>query len=111
MQGHSPRLGMENNKILGIVLIVVGALLLLGWLKIPYLGLILGIVLLVIGTMSLMGKIRGATWMAWTLVVLGAIAVLASLGLDFLDPVANLLLTVVAIILIVVGVLKLVGKM
>lgn len=111
MEGQLPSRGMENNKILGIVLIVVGALLLLGWLKIPYLGLILGVVLLVIGLMGVMGKIRGASWISWTLVVLGAIAILASLGLDFLDPVANMILTVVAIILIVVGVLKLVGKM
>lgn len=102
---------MENNKIIGIVLIAVGALLLLGWLHIPYLGLILGILLLVLGIMMLMGKMSGAAWVAWTVIVLGAIAVLASLGLNFLDSIANLMLTIVAIALIVVGVLKLVGKM
>jgi hypothetical protein len=102
--------GMENNKILGIVLIVLGALLLLGWLHIPYLGLILGVLLLVVGIMTLMGKFSGANWMAWVLIVLGAIAVLANLGLNFLDSIANILVTIVAIILIVFGVLKLVGK-
>ena len=102
---------MENNKILGIVLIVIGALLLLGWLSIPYLGLLLGILLLVIGILMLTGKLSGPAWMAWTLVVLGAIAILANLGLDALRDIENLMLTLVAIILIVVGVLKLVGKM
>jgi hypothetical protein len=102
---------METNKILGIILVVVGALLLLGWLDIPYLGLIVGIIVVAAGIMILMGKLSGAPWMAWTLIVLGAIAVLAGLGLKIFADIANILLTLVAIVLIIVGVLKIVGKM
>ncbi len=102
---------MENNKILGIVLIAIGALLLLNWLNIPYLALILGILLLVVGIMIVMGKLSGVAWMGWTAVVLGALVILASLGIDALQPIAGLVVTLAAIILIVIGVLKLLGKM
>src|SRR5687767_5855196 len=100
---------MEGNKILGIVLIAIGALLLLGWLKIPFLVLILGILLLVVGIMILMGKLAGASWLAWVCIVLGIIMILADQGLDLdiFKDIANLIVTIGAVILIVIGVMKL----
>ncbi len=99
---------MSNARILGIVLIALGALLLLGWLHIPYLVFILGIVLIVVGVLMLMGSLRGAKWMAVLALVLGIIVVLRDApGLKWIgDDVGNLLVTAVAIILIVLGVLK-----
>ena len=102
---------MENNKILGIVLIVIGALLLLNWLNIPYLTLILGVLLLVVGIMILMGKMSGVAWMGWTAVVLGAIVILANMGIHAFAGIAGFVATAAAIILIVIGVLKLMNKM
>ncbi len=103
---------MKNDQILGIVLVALGALLLLGWLHIPYLVTVLGLILLIVGIMILMGKMRAASWIGVTCVVLGLLLILPTF-----DPVKKLVgdlldlaVTIVAVILIILGVMKLMAK-
>lgn len=104
---------MSNQQIVGIVLAVLGALLLLKWLSIPYLATIIAVALIIVGILILMKKFQGAPWMGWTAIVLGALVVLSDLPFmqSLGNTVASLLTTAVAVILIVVGVMKYLGKM
>jgi hypothetical protein len=103
---------LDNNKLIGIILLAVGVLLLLGWLDIPFLTEIVAIAMIVIGILILVGKFSGPAWLGVLLIVLGILVFLK--GLPFLDAigrtVAGLIDTIVAVILIVLGILKLVGK-
>lgn len=98
------------DLILGIVLIVIGALMLLGKLGIPFLEEILGIAALVVGILILIGRVGGATWMGVALVVVGVL-ILATRFLDFITgTVADIINIVLGIILVVFGILKVMGK-
>lgn len=101
----------SNNQIVGIVFIVLGALLLLGWLHIPFLPTIIGILLVVLGILALMGTslMRKNVVLGIVLVVLGVLILVPGLGIGY--ALASLVQTIVAVALIVVGVLKLMGKM
>src|ERR1041385_5817310 len=103
---------MNNNQILGIVLLVLGILLLLGWLHIAYLILILGVLLIVVGVMILMGSLRGAKWLGVVALVLGILLVLRDVpGVTWIsNQVGDLLVTVIAVILIVLGIMKIIEK-
>lgn len=100
------------NTVLGVVLIALGALLLLGWLDIPFLTEIAGIALIILGILMLMGKFRGPNWLGILLIVLGALVF--AKGFAWLDnlsgTVSSLIDTAIAIGLIILGVLKLLGK-
>ena len=104
-------MALSTNQIVGILLIVLGAVLLLGWLNIPYLGTIVGIVLVVLGIMALVGAGPMAKNMVLgvVLVILGVLCLIPRLGIG--GAIGGLLETIVAIVLIVVGILKLIGKM
>jgi hypothetical protein len=103
---------MGPSKLVGILLIALGALLLLGWLHVPYLTTLLGIVLIVVGVMVLAGSLHGARWLGIVALVLGILLLFPgvpafSRALGFIG---DLLTTVIAVVLIVMGVLKLVGR-
>jgi hypothetical protein len=104
-------MAMSNNQIVGLVLVVLGALLLLGWLHIPFLGTIIGVILVVLGVLALVGSgpMRKNAVLGVVLVVLGVLILVPGLGIGY--ALASLVQTVVAILLIVVGILKLMDKM
>ncbi len=97
---------MNNDKILGIILLALGVLMLLGFVGIPFIELFLGLGAIIIGVLMFMGKMRGETWMAILLIVLGAV-ILATPYLDFLTKaISNVIDVVVGIVLIVLGIMK-----
>lgn len=99
------------DLVVGVILIIVGVLFLMGEVGIPFLPQILAIVALVVGILMLMGKMRGPQWLGIALVVV-AVLVLATPWLDFLaGTVASVINIVVGIVLIVIGVLKVMGRM
>ncbi len=95
----------DNSQLVGIVLIAVGALMLLGWLDIPFLVEIAAIGLIVVGVMIMASKLAGETWMGVVAVVLG-IVLLIPLGAQL----ASIIDTLVGVLVLVAGVLKLLGK-
>lgn len=98
---------MDNDKIIGIVLLVLGILFTIGTIDVPFLGELVALAALVIGILMLMGKMDGATWLAITLVVVGAV-MLATPWLAFLEGlIAGLLNLAIGIVLIVLGVMRL----
>jgi hypothetical protein len=99
---------LTNNQTTGIILIVLGALALGGWLS-HFIILAAGIILLVYGIIVLMGKARSSHLVGILCVVAGALLVLGYFPL--LGALVGALTTVVGIVLIVVGILKLLGKM
>ena len=104
-------MAVSNSQIVGIVLLVLGLLLLLGWIGIPFLGTIIGIVLIVVGIMALVGAgpMAKNTVLGVVLVVLGVLLLVPQLGLG--HAIGSLLETIIAIVLIIVGVLKIANKM
>jgi hypothetical protein len=100
-----------TNQVIGAILIVLGALLLLGWLDIPFLGTIVGIALIVLGLLAVVGAgpMPKNGLLGIILVALGVVVLIPTLGVG--GAVAGLLETVVAIVLIVVGILKVMGRM
>lgn len=104
-------MALSTNQIVGILLIVLGVILLLGWLNIPFLGTIVGIVLIVLGVMALMGAgpMSKNLVLGIVLLILGVLCLIPWLGIG--SGIGALLETIVAIVLIVVGILKVAGKM
>jgi hypothetical protein len=104
-------MALSTNQIVGIILIVLGAVLLLGWLNIPFLGTIVGIALIVLGIMALMGSGPMAKNMVLgvVLLILGVLCLIPWLGIG--GAIGSLIETIVAIVLIVVGIMKVAGKM
>lgn len=99
-----------GDLVLGIVLIVLGALFLLGRVGIPYLETVLAVAAIIVGVLILMGKMRGAQWMGIALVVIG-ILVLATDLLDFLTgTIADVIHIVLGVLLVLFGVLKVMGR-
>ncbi|MHB8632885.1 MAG: hypothetical protein ACYDBQ_02795 [Thermoplasmatota archaeon] len=103
---------MASSKLLGIILIVLGALLLLGWLHVAHLMTILGVVLLVVGLLVLLGHLHGARWLGILCVILGILVLFPDLPVvgNLVDAVGTLLTTIIGVVLIVVGALKLANK-
>ena len=103
----------SSNQVLGWILIALGALLLLGWLHIPFFTEILGIVLIIVGILILAKTLHGPTWLAILVIVLGALILLRDV--PWLDAIGRALgdvfTTIVAVLCIVIGVLKVAGKM
>ncbi len=103
---------MDNNKILGIVLIVLGALLVLNWIRIPFLTEVVGIGLIVLGILMLMGRFGGGTILGIVAIVLGALVLVGRIPgfVDVVGDIWRILTLVVGILLIVFGALKVLGK-
>lgn len=103
---------MANNKVLGIVLIVLGALLLLNWIRIPFLTEVVGIGLIVLGVLMLMGRMGGSSILGIVAIVLGALVLIGRIP-GFVDAVGDLwriITLVIGVLLIVFGALKMMGK-
>jgi uncharacterized membrane protein HdeD (DUF308 family) len=103
------------NLVLGIALIVVGALLLIGQFSLGELLPFMGIVLLVAGILMLLGTIPGGKLIGIVLTVLG-ILLLANF-IDFPDAISDAMRAVMGIInlvagiiLVILGIMKLAGK-
>jgi len=102
---------VSNNQILGIVLVILGIVLLVDHGVVPLLGTIIGVVLLVVGILMLMGNLRGATWIAVTCIVLGILILLPGLGVRALaTDIMQVVVIVVAVLLIIIGALKIMQK-
>lgn len=111
-QGKAVCAIMADNKVLGIILIVLGALLLLGWLSIPYLSTIVGVGLVVLGILMLMGRMPGGTILAVVAIVLGVLLLLDRIPAfeEATKDLWRIITTVVAVLLIVFGAMKVMGK-
>ena len=103
---------LKNDQILGIVLVVLGILVLLGFLG-GVIVLLAAIALIVYGILILMGKARGATWVGVLCLVLGILLLAPRIPVisDVLGALAGILVIVIGAILLIVGILKLIGKM
>jgi hypothetical protein len=98
-----------SNKIVGVLLILLGVALLLGWLHLPFLVETLGIVLIVLGALMLF---QGSTLLGIVVIVVGALVLAGRLpGLvDLLGGNWAIVNTVLAVLLIVLGALKVAGR-
>ncbi len=103
---------MADSKLLGVILIVLGALLLLGYFHIPYLEWVVGVGLLVVGLLLLTGRMPGGTILGVVGIVLGILVLLGRLDsfVDAAGDVWRIVTTVVAVLLIVFGAMKVMGR-
>ncbi|MHB8585077.1 MAG: hypothetical protein ACYDDF_04490 [Thermoplasmatota archaeon] len=101
------------NKLLGGLLLALGILLLLGWIHVDYLTTILGIALIIVGVLVLLRRLSGARWLGVLVLVLGIVVLFPGVPFarQILGILGDLLVTIVAIILIIVGTLMFVGRM
>ncbi len=103
---------MADNKLLGIVLVVLGALLLLNWIRIPFLTEVVGVGLIVLGILMLVGTVGGGSILGIVAIVLGALVLIGRIP-GFVDAVGDLwriITVVVGVLLIVFGAMKIMGK-
>lgn len=103
-------MAISTNQIIGILLIVLGVVLLANWLSIPYLSTIIAILLIVVGVMALIGtrQIPKNLILGVILIVLAVILLVSPWGVA--GRVSAIVETIIAILLIVGGILKLLGK-
>lgn len=100
----------QNDTLLGIVFLVLGVLILLGFLPIPFLTEIVAVAAIVVGVLTLMGTFRAATWVAVVLIVLGILLLLSNpIGALLSNVVGTVLDVLIGLALIVLGILKLAG--
>lgn len=98
----------KDQTVTGIILIVLGALALGGWLN----GIVIvvaGIAALVYGILILMRKTSGSQVIGIICIVAGLLLLLGLI--PFLGSVIRIAVVVIGVVLIVVGILKLLGKM
>ncbi len=97
----------SKDQAIGIVLVVVGALALLGWLNLGWIVTVAAVVAVVVGIMILAGSFDGSQLMGIILLAVGILLLVpnfvgAALG--------NALSTIAAVVLLALGVLRLLGK-
>lgn len=98
----------NNNTILGIVLIALGALILLGFLDIPFLTEILAVAAIVVGILILMGKMAGSSTLAVIVIILGALLLFSNpIGSAISQVVGTILDIIIGVALIILGILRL----
>lgn len=104
-------MALSNDQVLGIVLIVLGVIVLAGWLS-GVLVTIAAIALIVVGILILLGKMRGAAWQGVLCLVIGILLlfpVIPGLG-SVLGALERVVFVVIGIVLLVVGILKVAQK-
>ncbi|MGB0653760.1 MAG: hypothetical protein ACPGQL_11240 [Thermoplasmatota archaeon] len=92
------------DLVIGILLTVLGILMLMGRLAIPYLLEAAAIGLIIIGVLMLLGRLAGSQLVAVAALVVGVLLLLP-LGASF-GPLLHL---VAAVLVLVAGILKLLG--
>jgi hypothetical protein len=102
---------LNNDQIVGIILIVLGALMLFGGLS----GLLLTIVaigLVVVGILILMRHLKGPAWLGVTCLVIGILAILPNYGPveRAVHDVLGIVVVIIAVLLIVLGIMKLIQR-
>ena len=103
------------DLVIGIALIVVGALLLLGYWTVGWLLPYLGIVLIVAGILMLLGKLAGGMLVGILALVFGILLVLNFIDFpgdmkDFMRNAMGIINLVAGIVFVVLGIMKLAGK-
>jgi len=93
----------QTDQIIGVVLIVLGALIALGKLGLGWLVLVGAIAAIVVGILILLGKTKGSQVFGILLIVGGALV----LGMPYLfSGLAFILNLVIGILVIIAGVMK-----
>lgn len=102
---------LNNDQIVGIILIVLGALMLFGGLS-DVLLMVVAIALIVVGILILMRRLKGPAWLGVTCLVIGILALLPNYGPveKAVEGVLGIVVVVVAVILIVIGIMKLIQR-
>jgi hypothetical protein len=95
------------DLVIGIVLVVLGGLALLGWLDLRWLVTVAAIAAIVVGILVLIGRTRGNTVLGVLLIVIGIVLLVP----NFLrDELGSAIATIGAVLLLILGILKLLGK-
>lgn len=104
-------MSLTNDQVLGIILIVLGVIVLAGWLS-GVLVTIAAIALIVIGILILLRKMSGSTVAGVVCLVIGILLlfpVIPGLG-SVLGALERIVFIVIGIVLLVYGILKVAQK-
>jgi hypothetical protein len=104
-------MALTNDQVLGIVLIVLGVVVLAGWLS-GVLVTVAAIALIIVGILILLGKVRGSQLAGILCLVFGVLLlfpVIPGLG-TVLGALERLVFIVIGVILLVYGILKVAQK-
>ncbi|PSG98308.1 hypothetical protein BRD56_00745 [Thermoplasmatales archaeon SW_10_69_26] len=96
---------MDLDTIIGLAMIVLGALVFLGEFSVSWLLPVAGVVLVVMGVLMLLGVLAGSTLMGISILVIGLLLYGDVVGIP--NAITQILNTVVGIVLIVLGILQL----
>lgn len=96
---------MDLDTIIGLAMIVIGALVFLGEFSVGWILPVAGVVLIVLGVLMLLNVISGGTLTGIVVLVLGLLLYGGIVGVP--AAITQILNTVVGVVLIVLGVLQL----
>lgn len=92
------------DRIIGVAMIVLGALVLLGELGVGFLLPILGVALIVLGILMLLDVLSGSTFTGVLVIVLGLLLYLGFV--DVPDLVTRSINIIVGVVLVILGILQ-----
>ncbi len=95
------------DLVIGLLLTVLGGLALLGRVGLGFMVLLVGVLALIVGILQLLGRVSGSKPVAISLVVVGVLLLVPNFIGDLLG---DILETVAAAALLVLGILKLMGR-
>jgi hypothetical protein len=104
-------MALSNDQVLGIILIVLGVIVLAGWLS-GALITIAAVALIVVGILILLGKMRGSQLVGVLCLVFGILLlfpVIPGLG-SILGALERIVFIVIGVLLVVYGILKVAQK-
>lgn len=104
-------MALTNDQVLGIILIVLGVIVLAGWLS-GVLVTLAAVALIVVGILILLGKMRGSQAVGIVCLVVGVVLLLPWIPFvsAILGALERLLFVVIGVILLVYGILKVARK-
>lgn len=102
---------LSTNQVIGIVMIVLGLLILLGWFGGILLTLV-AVALIVLGILILIGKMAGSTLTGVVCLILGILLLAPGIPVisDILGALERVALIVIGVLLLVFGILKVANK-
>lgn len=95
---------MDLDTILGIAMIVLGALVLLGEFAVGWLLPVLGVVLIVMGALMLLGVLAGGFLTGIAVLVMGILLYVDRIGVP--DEIYAWFSTIVGVVLIILGLMQ-----
>jgi hypothetical protein len=97
----------ETDTLVGVVLLVLGGLALFGWLNFDWVVTVAAVAAIIVGILILTNTIKGTQVMGLVLLAVGILLIVPNFLKEIVGSVVS---TVLAVLLVLLGILKLMHK-